>query len=103
MVSIYVLTGSEWDVTFTGDAAKNRPSFSCARPTWLTIRAAPPRPSSDLVDLAPASGLNRGAGHDLPMTREDGIARYLGGREAAITAWFGNDLETTTLFNLTVS
>ena len=37
------------------------------------------------------------------MTREDGIARYLGGREAAITAWFGNDLETTTLFNLTVS
>ena len=39
-------------------------------------------------------------GHDMPMTQEDGKITYIGKREAAITAWYGDDMETTTLFNL---
>lgn len=42
-------------------------------------------------------------GHDVPMLQEEGRVRYLGRREAAISAWFGDDLETTTLFRLTVA
>ena len=36
-------------------------------------------------------------GHDLPMTQEDGKISYVGKREAAITGWYGDDMETTTL------
>jgi hypothetical protein len=35
------------------------------------------------------------------MTQENGVTSYIGKREAAITAWFGDDMETTTLFKLT--
>ena len=41
-------------------------------------------------------------GHDLPMLQDDGVPRYLGEREAAIRAWFDDDLEKTTLFRLNV-
>ena len=37
-------------------------------------------------------------GHDLPMTQEAGRPHYIGKREAALKAWLGEDLETTTLF-----
>jgi N-acyl homoserine lactone hydrolase len=40
-------------------------------------------------------------GHDLPMTLEGATCRYLGKREAAITAWLGDDLQATTAFQLT--
>jgi hypothetical protein len=33
---------------------------------------------------------------------EDGKPKYIDRREAAITAWYGDDMETTTLFKLTV-
>jgi hypothetical protein len=39
-------------------------------------------------------------GHDLPMVLEGETPRYLGEREAAIRAWFDDDLEHTTLFRL---
>ena len=42
-------------------------------------------------------------GHDIPMAIEDGLAEYVGKREAAITSWFGDDLETTTTFELTLA
>ena len=35
-------------------------------------------------------------GHDLPMTLAGTTCRYLGKREAAITAWLGDDLQATT-------
>jgi len=38
----------------------------------------------------------------MPMTQEGGRTRYIGKREAAITSWFGDDMETTTLFKLAV-
>ena len=42
-------------------------------------------------------------GHDIPMVQKDGRTEYLGPREAAIKAWFGDDLETTTTIELTVA
>jgi hypothetical protein len=42
-------------------------------------------------------------GHDIPMVQNDGRTQYLGTREAAIKAWFGDDLETTTTIALTVA
>jgi N-acyl homoserine lactone hydrolase len=38
--------------------------------------------------------------HDIPMVQENGRTAYLGTREATIYAWFGDDLETTTSFEL---
>jgi N-acyl homoserine lactone hydrolase len=40
-------------------------------------------------------------GHDVPLVQENGECRYIGERQAAITAWFGDDLKTTTSFQLT--
>jgi hypothetical protein len=41
-------------------------------------------------------------GHDMPMVLENGQTKYIDKREAAISAWFGDDMETTTLFKLTL-
>jgi len=40
-------------------------------------------------------------GHDVPMVLENDQVKYLGTREAAIKAWFGEGLDKTTLFELT--
>ena len=39
-------------------------------------------------------------GHDLPMVLQNGRPRYLGEREAAIRAWYGEDLNQTTVISL---
>jgi hypothetical protein len=39
-------------------------------------------------------------GHDLPMMQDNGEPRYLGQREAAIRAWYGEDLNETTVISL---
>ena len=36
------------------------------------------------------------------MTQADGKPQYIGKREAAITTWYGDDMDTTTLFELTL-
>lgn len=36
------------------------------------------------------------------MTQQEGRVRYIGTRDAVLKAWFGNDLETTALFELAV-
>jgi N-acyl homoserine lactone hydrolase len=41
-------------------------------------------------------------GHDMPMVLQDSKPVFVGKREAAITSWFDDDLETTTRFELTV-
>ena len=101
---MYVLAGSERDVIFTGDAAKNRAELTCGRADasydaavssasiaaiWTIWRR---RPGSMVVP-----------GHDIPMVLKDGRAEYVGQREAAIKSWFGDDLETTTAFELTLA
>jgi hypothetical protein len=41
-------------------------------------------------------------GHDMPMTQDNGVTKYIDKREAAIVAWYGDDMEQTTLFKLTI-
>ncbi|HKB64109.1 MAG TPA: N-acyl homoserine lactonase family protein, partial [Burkholderiales bacterium] len=41
-------------------------------------------------------------GHDLPMTQKDGRIEYIGKRRAALKAWLGENIETTTLIELGV-
>jgi glyoxylase-like metal-dependent hydrolase (beta-lactamase superfamily II) len=98
---IFALEGKESDAVFTGDAAKNRaellsrkadatydPALSTAtiEKIWQLWRK---RPGSVLVP-----------GHDLPMTQKDGKISYIGKRRAAIKAWFGENLEMSTLVEL---
>jgi N-acyl homoserine lactone hydrolase len=100
---VYVLHGEDRDVIFTGDAAKNRaemlsrqadatydPEISAAsmEMIWGLWRR---RPGTILVP-----------GHDVPMIQDDGRIAYVGKREAAISAWFGDDLERTTLIKLSL-
>jgi glyoxylase-like metal-dependent hydrolase (beta-lactamase superfamily II) len=100
---IFVLSGNERDVIFTGDAAKNRielmtreadmtydPSVTARsiEAMWVLWRK---RPGTLLVP-----------GHDLPMVLENDKPVFVGKREAAITAWFDDSLEKTTRFELTI-
>ena len=100
---IFVLAGRERDVIFTGDAAKNR--------VELLTRAAdmtydPAVTASSIARMwemwARRPGTLLVPGHDLPMVLRDGRPEFVGRREAAITAWYGDDLETTTRFELTI-
>ena len=100
---IYVLHGRDHDVIFTGDAAKNRTELHSLT-TDMTIDPALSTASLQLIWRLwrERPGTVVIPGHDLPMVQEDGVIRYIGIREAAITAWFGDDLDQTTLINLAV-
>jgi N-acyl homoserine lactone hydrolase len=100
---IYVLKGTEHDVIFTGDAAKNRAELTCRRAD-ASYDAAVSTASLDLIWTIwrRRAGTIVVPGHDIPMVLKDGCAEYLGKREAAIKSWFGDDLETTTSFELTL-
>jgi N-acyl homoserine lactone hydrolase len=98
---IFVLSSLAGDVIFTGDAAKNRAELisgiadmtmnkdasvaSIAR-IWQLWRQ---RPDTILVP-----------GHDVPMVLENQRPTYIEARRAGITAWFDDNLEQTTLFEL---
>ncbi|MCP5152764.1 MAG: MBL fold metallo-hydrolase [Ectothiorhodospiraceae bacterium] len=101
---VYVLRASGHDVVFTGDAAKNRAEL-LARGADMTYDAAVSRASIEAIwghwRRQPGSILV--PGHDLPMTQVDGVISYVGEREAAITAWYGEDLDSTTLIQLAVA
>ena len=98
---IFVLHGADRDVIFTGDAAKNRVEM-LTRKVDLTLDSHASAQSIELIwklwRVRPGNILV--PGHDLPMLQVDGVPQYLGEREAAIRAWFDDDLETTTLFRL---
>jgi glyoxylase-like metal-dependent hydrolase (beta-lactamase superfamily II) len=100
---IYVLSGSEQDIIFTGDAAKNRAEL-VSRTADMTYD---PSVTAKTIEMIWSLWRRRPGtivvpGHDMPMTQVNGATRYIGTREAAIKSWFGDDMETTTLFNLTV-
>lgn len=101
---VYVLAGRDKDIVLTGDAAKNRAEL-LSRNTDMTYDPAISRASIEMIwshwRKKPGSILI--PGHDLPMTQADGRISYIGKREAAITAWYGDDMETTTRFALTVA
>lgn len=99
---IYLLEGAERDVIFTGDAAKNRAellsltadmsydqriSRSSMEAMWSSWRR---KPGTILVP-----------GHDIPMQLDAGAPVYIGERTAAISSWFEETLDRTTLFELT--
>ena len=88
---------------FSGDAAKNRAEM-LSREADMTMNAGDSRRTMeriwDLWRKKPGSILV--PGHDVPMVLEDGKPKYIDKREAAITAWYGDDMESTTLFKLTV-
>jgi len=101
---LYLLKGTEHDVIFTGDAAKNRAELTCRRAD-ASYDAAVSTVSLDLIWTIwrRRPGTIVVPGHDIPMVLKDGRAEYLGKREATIKSWFGDDLETTTSFELTIT
>ncbi|MBV9734546.1 MAG: MBL fold metallo-hydrolase [Acidisphaera sp.] len=101
---IFVLAGGERDVIFTGDAAKNRAEL-LSRSADMTYDPAVSRASIDRIWALwrQRHGTVLVPGHDVPMVLENDEPKYIGVREAAISAWFGDDLDTTTLFELRVA
>jgi N-acyl homoserine lactone hydrolase len=99
---VFVLRGSAHDVVFTGDAAKNRAEL-VSRTADMTYDPAVTRATIEMIweFWRRRAGTVLVPGHDMPMVLDGGTPKYLGKREAAITAWYGDDMETTTLFNLT--
>jgi N-acyl homoserine lactone hydrolase len=101
---VFVLQAGERDVVFTGDACKNRAEL-VSRAADMTYDADVTRNSIESIwsfwSRQPDSILV--PGHDLPMIQENGKVRYLGEREAAIKAWYSEDLNKTTVISLTGS
>jgi glyoxylase-like metal-dependent hydrolase (beta-lactamase superfamily II) len=100
---VFVLEGEERDAIFTGDAAKNRAEL-LSRRGEASYDAEASSASIERIwqlwERRPGSILI--PGHDLPMTQKDGRIEYIGRRKAALKAWFGEDIETTTLIDLKV-
>jgi len=100
---LFVLHTSERDVIFAGDAAKNRAELVSGT-TDMTYDAAVSKASIEKIwgFWRKRPGNIVVPGHDVPMVLEDGKPKYIDKREAAITAWYGDDMETTTFFKLTL-
>ena len=98
---VYLLHAATRDMVFSGDACKNRAEL-LSRAADMTFDADVSRDSIELIwrlwNAKPDSVLV--PGHDLPMVLSAGEPRYLGEREAAIRAWYGKDLNQTTLYSL---
>jgi N-acyl homoserine lactone hydrolase len=101
---VFVLRGADRDAIFTGDAAKNRAEMLCRAADMSydpSVTAASIEMLCKLWRSRPGNILI--PGHDVPMVLEaDGTTRYVGERDAAITGWFGDSIEQTTVFRLTL-
>ncbi len=100
----FKLAGPEHDVIFTGDSAKNRAEL-VSRDTDMTYDAAVSRASIEMIwsQWRARPGNIVVPGHDVPMDLDGaGKPRYLAKREAAISAWYGETIEQTTIVNLVV-
>lgn len=98
---VFVLDAGDRDVVFTGDACKNRAellSRSADMSYDQSVSEASIEAIWSLWQRKPGSIMV--PGHDLPMVLEDGQPRYLCEREAAIRAWYGEDLNETTVISL---
>lgn len=101
---IFVLSGHERDVIFTGDAAKNRVELLTREADMTYDPAVTARSIGFMWELwQRRPGTLLVPGHDMPMVLRDGKPEFVGKREAAITAWFDDTLERTTRFELTIA
>jgi len=98
---LFVVGGVDRDVIFTGDSAKNRAELM-SRQADSSYDMAVTRRSIDLIfELwRKRPGNVVVPGHDMPMVLERGEPRYIDQRQAGLSAWFGDTLEQTTLFEL---
>ncbi len=100
---MFVLSGRDRDILFTGDAAKNRAELLTRRADMTYDPAVTARSIEAMWDIwRRRPGTLLVPGHDLPMVLENDRPVFVGKRDAAITSWFDDDLETTTRFELTV-
>ena len=99
--TVFVLDACERDVVFTGDACKNRAEL-LSRAADMSYDHQVSKASIEAIWAfwSRKSGSVLVPGHDLPMMLDDGVPRYLGNREAAIRAWFGDSLNETTVISL---
>ena len=98
---VFILDGGGQDIVFTGDACKNRAEL-LSRAADMSYDAAVTKASIEAIwsFWSRRAGNILVPGHDLPMVVDDGQPRYLGEREAAIRAWYGEDLNQTTVISL---
>ena len=98
---LFVMHGSERDVIFTGDAAKNRMEL-LSKNSVETRDAADSNRTFELIwDLwSRKPGSIVVPGHDVPMALSDGVPRYLTEREAAIVCWGGDTPDDATVIDL---
>jgi N-acyl homoserine lactone hydrolase len=98
---IFHLSTAERDVIFTGDAAKNRAELVSRTADMTMDERASVRSIAQIWDLWRKRGDTvLVPGHDVPMVLENGVPTYIEERRAGITAWFDDELEKTTLFEL---
>ncbi len=100
---LFVLNGTEHDLIFTGDAAKNRAEL-ISRDTDMSYDKAISAASIEKIwsHWRAKPGSIVVPGHDAPMVLREGQPAYIGTLQAAITSWTGEDMETTTRFELTL-
>lgn len=101
---IFHLSAADRDVIFTGDAAKNRAELLCQAADMTMDADASHRSFEHIWTLwRRKPGTLLVPGHDIPMLLQDGRPAYIEGRRAGITAQFGDTLEQTTLFELSLA
>lgn len=100
---VFVLHGSEHDVIFAGDAAKNRAEL-LTRQADASYDAAITATTIEMLWTMwrRRAGNIMVPGHDIPMTQADGRTTYLARREVTLTAWLGDNLESISSFKLTL-
>ncbi len=99
---IFVLGGNELPVIFTGDAAKNRAELMSGKVDASMDDAASKTSLALIWSLwRETPGTLLIPGHDLSMRLgADGRPVYVGTRKAGISAWFDEDIDVTTDFDI---
>jgi N-acyl homoserine lactone hydrolase len=101
---IYILKGTQRDVIFTGDAAKNRAELVSGAGDMTYDAAVSAESIKRIWDLwRHRPGTVVIPGHDLAMVQENGNARYIDERDAGIRTWFGDNMEKMETFQLNVA
>jgi N-acyl homoserine lactone hydrolase len=100
---IFVLTGPDRDVIFTGDSAKNRPELVSRVPDMSMNQAQHQATFALIWELwRKRPGNIVIPGHDVPMILKDDQPTFMTERvNAGVTAWFGDTIEQTKLFAFT--